>query len=540
MDVYETDMPQSHPFIRDYLKNIEQACSFFDYRISDNDFRQRYKELKDRSFDKDGLYQHLYTYNKSFVYHEKALEELEKLKNPNAVMVVAGQQAGLVTGPLYTISKAVTALKEAKKQEQLLGVPVLPLFWIAGEDHDWEEVNHVFLPGEEAPKKYTYKGGYYPGAPISKQPIEEEAFEKWWYKVTECLPETNHTEEIYYTLRNLANRSFTFTDFFGEVMRWLFRDSGLILMDADHPEIRNLEKETLASLLKEYKEVKEAVQQGKKNRENLDYPLPEGLPQEGIHLFYHYRRQRHLLYERDDVSFTDKTGNAVFYKNELLDHLADSPNSFSTNVFTRPLVQEKLLPVLSFAAGPGEINYWSLLKPLFHRFAVKVPPIQPRMEFTIVPRNIQSILQKENLSVRQILLGEADKKIQEVKEKAKQVDGKQLAENLLSNIANHHKTMREEWKKLNPSEESYGDKNWYKLQSTVLNFAKKIDSYQEGQEECRLQKLRITTQLLFPFARSQERVINIIYFINEYGSDLVTGINALYLQMNKRHKIIYL
>ncbi|WP_158735459.1 bacillithiol biosynthesis cysteine-adding enzyme BshC [Alteribacillus sp. YIM 98480] len=540
MDVFESYFPHPNAFVKDYKENIEQAASFFDYGLSDDEIHRRSKELKERSFDKKALYHHLHTYNSSFLYNEKALEEIEKLKDSNAVMVVTGQQAGLAAGPLYTISKAITTLKQAQKQEKHLGIPVLPVFWIAGEDHDWEEVNHIFLPGSTSLKKFTYKGPFRPGVPVSEQTIEEDAIIKWWIELKEYLPETNHTKGIYYTLKKLAGRSYYYTDFFGEVMRWLFRDTGLIMLDAHNPNLRALEKDTFASLIKNHKTVQEAVEYGRKNREAAEYPLPEGLPQEGVHLFYHYRSQRHLLFERDSQSFTDKKGRAVFYKEELLDSLSSSPVSFSANVFTRPLVQEKLLPVLTFIAGPGEINYWSMLQPLFHSFHVKVPPVYPRYEFTFIPRRIQSILRHENLSAIQFLNGEADKIINRLQERAKKVDGGHMADVLLSEISPYHAKMREEWERLNPSEKSFGDKNWSLLKKNIMDLAKKIDGFQENQEQCRLQKIRKTAQLLCPLNRPQERVFNILYFVNKSGDDFVSRLNTLEFSETVSHKIINL
>ncbi|SDG94825.1 bacillithiol biosynthesis cysteine-adding enzyme BshC [Alteribacillus persepolensis] len=540
MHIDEINISHTNPFVQAYKEKKREAMAFFDYGTSDTEIKKRYDAIKERSFNREALYAHLYQYNQRFLFCDNALRELKKLPNSDSVMVVAGQQAGLATGPMYTITKAVTVVKEAERLEKILGVPVLPVFWIAGEDHDWEEVNHIILPGSQHPTRVTYKGTYYKGASVSEQSMDETAWESWWEMVLTYLEETPYTREIYEKLRMFVKRAATFTDFFGEVMRWLFRDTGLVMLDAHHPDIRQLEKGFFQELITDNDILRTAAEGGMKQRECSDYTLPAGLPRGSAHLFYHHHRQRHLLYPAEDGGFTVKNGHVYFSKKELLDMLQASPHVFSTNVLTRPLMQEKLLPVAAFVAGPGEIDYWSVLYEVFHRWNVMVPPVLPRFEWTLVPRHVQSYVDKEGLTAQDILTGKIDEIMHQILKETKQVDGKKLGEDMLANMAADHQKMQQAWEALNPAESRFAATNWHLLEKTVMTFANKIDGFQKKQEECRLQKLRKSKQLLYPDGKPQERVYNILYFLNQYGSDFVMSLNALSFSGRGAHKLISL
>ncbi|SFE41134.1 bacillithiol biosynthesis cysteine-adding enzyme BshC [Alteribacillus iranensis] len=543
MEVLHKNRLHVDSFVRDYLNREKESASFFDYGFTPEEINRRFLEIdkKKDMYQKAALKKHLSTYNQSFLYHKDALVELDKLDDDRAVMVVGGQQAGLLTGPFYTISKAITIIKEAKKQEEWLQVPVIPVFWIAGEDHDWEEINHIYLPGNETVNKYTYEGVWKPGASVSEQDIDEETFEHWWETILHACGETEYTSDIYKIVRHLADRSRTFSDFFGETMRWLFRGTGLVMLDAHSPELRKLESHTFSELFSRQFEVQEAVNKGITRRKQSTYHVPQGLPeQDSIHLFYHKSMERTLLYSYDDGHVADKNHKHLFNKGDVLNEIHTSPERFSTNVFTRPIVQEKLLPVLSFVAGPGEINYWSLLQPLFHMTSSKVPPVLPRFEFTCLSRDVQSIMEREKLSIDECLEGNILNKVEAILQHAKKVNGHQMYENVLDSMENGHMAMREAWKSLAPSEESYGETNWHIVKSELKKFANKIDTFQEKQEQERVKRLMKVHHFIRPKEKPQERVLNVIWFINRYGSDFVWELLDQDVERNRPHIVVKL
>src|SRR5690625_1562886 len=141
--------------INDYRNNNNNIMQYFDYSPF-HDYEKRVNDLQNRLFKREQLTDVLFTMNKSWDAPQTTFDNIEKLKNNNSVVVIGGQQAGLLTGPLYTINKIISIIQFAKQKEKELGIPVIPVFWIAGEDHDFDEINHVFLPNHGEMEKYKH------------------------------------------------------------------------------------------------------------------------------------------------------------------------------------------------------------------------------------------------------------------------------------------------------------------------------------------------------------------------------------------------
>ena len=145
MDLESLNIPAINQFASKYLNQEEPVTSFFHYNINmPSVYQERMKDLHSRQFPREGLTKCISSYMEGLPSSDKVEESLGKLRN-NAVTVVAGQQAGLMTGPLYTIHKIISVIQLARQQEAELKHPVVPVFWIAGEDHDYQEVNHIFV-----------------------------------------------------------------------------------------------------------------------------------------------------------------------------------------------------------------------------------------------------------------------------------------------------------------------------------------------------------------------------------------------------------
>ncbi|MFB5660665.1 bacillithiol biosynthesis cysteine-adding enzyme BshC [Alteribacillus sp. HJP-4] len=540
MEVIEEYIASSIPLTKDYINNREKAAALFDYGTKEKDFLRRYQELSQRSFDRKALYHHLKKYNQNLYYSIGALDELNKLKRPETVFVVTGQQAGLLTGPVYTISKAITVIKEAKVREQQLGVPVIPLFWIAGEDHDLDEVNHVYLPGDQKPVKKTFKSRQLPQASVSDQPISNHDLKHWLKEVFALLPETEHTMNISNTIDMLASRSTTLTAFFAEMMRWIFRDSGLVMLDSHHPELRELEKDVFYAIIDDNYKVRKELKNGSIAREQAGYPLLGGIDLECAHFFFHENRQRSLMYERPIEKYMDKKGVFTYSKGRLLDAVRTKPSLFSANVLTRPLIQDSIIPVLSYIGGPGEINYWSVLKPLFHHFHMKMPPLLGRMEFTFVPRTAEAALQKERVEIQQIVTEGAASPLAKARRRGIQSDGNELAAAAINALRPHHQKLSEALRGTAPGEESFSENHWKRMVYELERFGNRINKHQENKNLASIKRIEKAAQFLRPFGQPQERIYCIIVFLNLYGSHFAAELLSQDITANNRHKTIIL
>ena len=157
MEMLNLSLPAANRFATDYLTGSPGLQSFFHYNFNEkNAYIHRLDELKNRSFMRHELADHIQSFMSSYANSEKITDNINKLRKEDSVAVIGGQQAGILTGPLYTIHKVISIIKLAEQKEAELGVPVVPVFWIAGEDHDYQEVNHVYVMKDNKQEKWVY------------------------------------------------------------------------------------------------------------------------------------------------------------------------------------------------------------------------------------------------------------------------------------------------------------------------------------------------------------------------------------------------
>lgn len=147
---------QAQPFIDKYIAADKKIMEFYDYPVNEEGLEERLKELRTRDFNREQLVDSLTKFNEKFTNCERTFHQIHKLNDERSVVVVGGQQAGLLTGPVYTINKIISILHEANRLEETLHIPVVPVFWIAGEDHDIDEVNHLHVHNGADVKKFFF------------------------------------------------------------------------------------------------------------------------------------------------------------------------------------------------------------------------------------------------------------------------------------------------------------------------------------------------------------------------------------------------
>ncbi|RKJ08307.1 bacillithiol biosynthesis BshC, partial [Butyricicoccus sp. 1XD8-22] len=143
MELEQMSLPVNNKLLSAYWSGSEKLHTFFEYKLHDTAFHKRAQYLKNMHYNTNELSNIIRSFMEPFGLSPKVNEHLSHLAD-GAKVIVGGQQAGILTGPLYSIHKAITVILLAKEQSEKLGEKILPLFWIAGEDHDLEEINHTY------------------------------------------------------------------------------------------------------------------------------------------------------------------------------------------------------------------------------------------------------------------------------------------------------------------------------------------------------------------------------------------------------------
>ncbi|MCM3787663.1 bacillithiol biosynthesis cysteine-adding enzyme BshC [Domibacillus indicus] len=391
MEQKRISVPALTPFAREYISGSKQAGGFFDYDpFSQQSFQQRSEEVRTRMFKRKELAGIIRNYMAPHHVTVQTEHSLQKLEDPESVVVIGGQQAGLLTGPLYSIHKIISILHLAREQEEQLGIPVVPVFWIAGEDHDLLEINHVFVEKNGSMQKIGYPERFVKKQAASSTVYDQEQMLGWVASVFACLKETHYTNQLLHDVKKAVKASRTFTDFFAFLTGSFFAKHGLLLIDAADPELRKLEAPFFKRLIVESGPIAEAVHSTQQDLEQAGFTPAIEMSGQPANLFLIEEEERHLL-EREGALFISKSGRS-YTEGDLLQLLETSPESFSNNVVTRPLMQEWLFPTLAFIAGPGEIAYWAELKGAFEYIGLTMPLIMPRLNITIVDRTVAEIV----------------------------------------------------------------------------------------------------------------------------------------------------
>src|SRR5690625_2834604 len=208
------------------------------------------------------------------------------------------------------------------------------------------------------------------------------------------MNETAYTKELYTAIERCLQQSETYVDFFSQLIFALFAEEGLVLVDSQHPHIRQLQGDYFKQMITKQEEVSTSVYESLQTLEYIGYPIALDADGENSHLFYHVDGERILLYRTSDGKWMGKQAEVVLTTEELLETAKENPERLSNNVVTRPIMQELLFPTLSFIGGDGEISYWAVLKKAFHIFDINMPPVLPRLSFTYIDARTNRMLEE--------------------------------------------------------------------------------------------------------------------------------------------------
>lgn len=539
MQLTELSIRSQNLFIRDYIEEKKEMTAFFDYDIhSEHTWKKRYDDLMERSFPREALADYMSAYHAKF--DSAAMREnIEKIRDERSVMVVGGQQAGLLAGPLYTIHKIISIIQFAKEKESALGVPVIPVFWVAGEDHDVDEINFVYTSGEKGPVKQKLPLHHVKKTAAKRTPLHQEKTERWLRDVFSTYEESAYTNDLFDQLLRCLRKSETFTDFFEWIVCDLFEEDGLLLLNSGDFGVKPLER----TLFKQIVESSDAIVARLNNTQAaMKQAGYQPIIEAGDHqanLFYEYDDERFLI-EKENGQFSISEVGLTWTKDELLQEVEEHPERFSNNVVTRPLMQEALLPTLAFMAGHGEVNYWGELKGIFEYFDVKMAPVLPRLHVTILERHIDKKLPIRELSVEEVLTKGVKEKKDAHFQQSLPDSFVQSVQHAKRELANVHEAMRQEALEIEPSFEQLLDKNAKFIEDQLQFVYQKVAKRVEEKEGYILRDFERIENSLKPLEAPQERIWNIMYFLNKYGPEFFKTFKNLPFSFQNKQQIVKL
>ncbi|MWV45241.1 bacillithiol biosynthesis cysteine-adding enzyme BshC [Paenibacillus sp. HJL G12] len=541
MNVVSDSLKSGSALADDYINRFSQVQDLYgdDFRREES-WSNRAAWLSDSEgtrVDRKALVDCLRQYNSKHNDHKEVHNSLDLLAQTSTLAVVGGQQSGLFTGSLLVVYKALTIILAAREAQEKLQRPVVPVFWIAGEDHDWDEVNHTYVMTPEL-QVARIKMDAVPGpkSSVSHIRVSPEQWKQALGHLAALLPDSVNKPEIMQLLNQAAEESGNLSDAFAKLLGILFGELGLILLDSADPDLRQLEVPIFERIIQQNDELGQTYQASASRITGQGYQLQADVAEDGANLFYIYEGNR-LLLQKQQGNFVDRKGVVNFTKDELLTELRDHPEKFSNNVLTRPLMQESLLPVLGTVLGQGEISYWAITKDAFPALGLKMPILLPRMSFTLVNGTLRKYMEHFGLSFQDVQHRFDDARRNWLNaETGLHVDPK--FEETRSAFEKLYEPLIRELGTIQPGLIPLGEKNKDKILEQISYLERKTKQALEKQHEAALRQWEQIYVSLFPMGKPQERVYNIFYYINRYGFSWIHDILESCKSYTPEHQII--
>ena len=331
---------------------------------------------------------------------ERTLANIDRLKQ-GAVAAVTGQQVGLFGGPLFSIFKALSAVKLAA-EARAAGVDCVPIFWLATEDHDLAEVNHVSLAATHGPPERVAVETH--GVPDA--PVGTIAFGLEIEPVVERAASLLGESEVTAWLRESYRQGETLGSGFARLLARLFADWGVILLDPADKEFHALARPLFRESIERAPELDEALLTRGKAIEAAGYHQQVKVTAATTLLFEVKNGARTAMRRKGNGNGAEfLSGHEKLSKHQLLDRIDEAPENFNPNVLFRPVVQDFLLPTLVYTGGAAEVAYFAQVGIVYEKLLGRVTPVLPRFSATLLEPKAERVLNRYKLTLPDVLSG---------------------------------------------------------------------------------------------------------------------------------------
>jgi bacillithiol biosynthesis cysteine-adding enzyme BshC len=457
--------------------------------------------------------------NRAWGTSAKTLANIERLKH-GALTAVTGQQVGLFGGPLFSIFKALTAVKLAE-EATAAGVDCVPIFWLATEDHDLAEVNHVALISNDSlPEKLAVESRGVTDAPVGAVKFGPEIG-----PVVERAANLLGDSEVTTWLREAYRPGESLGSAFALLFARMLADWGVILLDPADKDFHDLAKPLFRAAIERASELDEGLLERGKTIEAAGYHQQVKVTTATTLLFEVKNGARTVVRRRNhgENGGDFAIGEERISPQALLERIEQTPENFNPTVLLRPVVQDYLLPTLVYTGGAAEVAYFAQVAVVYEKLLGRVTPILPRFSATLLEQKADRILTRYELGLPDVLQG--PEKVRDA------IAARSLPGDLQSRFSEAHASVE---KSMAALRESIG-----RLDSTLVDTAESTRDSMTHQIDrlkarvSRAEQLRnevITrhadalSNALFPNKALQEREIAGVSFVARYGAELLANL----------------
>jgi bacillithiol biosynthesis cysteine-adding enzyme BshC len=519
-------LPRQTRLFLDYAASREPMAPFFASTPWSQQWRNSapQQDARLRGAVADALRQQ----NVSWGAGAKVLENIERLRN-GAGAVVTGQQVALFGGPLFTILKAATIIQRAKV------AGAVPVFWLATEDHDLAEADHVTLPARHALHTLRLeRSTAHAGQPVGPLPLGEQVT-----AVIDRAAELIGGTPEFDLLASSYTPDATFASAFARLVAGVFAEHGLVVIDASTRAFHALGAPVLRSAIEHAADLETALHQ----RDLL-------LAERGYHAQVLVAAGSSLLFLMDEESGARLplrrkngswiAGKATYFTEDLLRILDETPERLSPNALLRPVFQDYVLPTMATIGGPAEVAYFAQSQVVYETILGRTTPIFPRLSATLIEPAIAKVMAQHDLSLADILENHPDELAHRLGARAIPIEGKKRLAATGNALEAELEALLAWTESLDAGLGRAAGVAASKMRYQMNRLRRLAANYQLQQEASIRRHIDTLSFNLFPDRHPQERVIGGIAYLSRYGTGLVDTLVEQATQDCPGHKAIWL
>lgn len=487
-----------------------------DPRSSDA-WRETYERVRQRGRARSELADVLTAQQISRAAPANARQNASRLADAATVAVVTGQQAGLFGGPLFTLLKALNAIQLARRAEAALEVPVVPVFWVDAEDHDWEEIaSATVLDRDLHPQTITLPA--VPGAgevPVAGLRLDERISE-CLSSLASALPDTDFSDWIMSPLRQAYTPGRGVAEAFARFLESLLGTHGLVVCDSSDPAMKPLVAGVFAREIASPGRTT-ALARAAGNELAARGHAPQVTPQpDALALLALDGARRPIRREGDQFVAGERTWRAE----DLARDAASNPQRFSPNVLLRPIVQDTIFPTICYVAGPNELAYLGQLRQVYEHFGVPMPLIHPRATATLVDSATARFLSRYDVPLEN-LQPQDEGALNRLLEAQLPADVDAAFEHAGDAVRRTMHEVIDVVPRVDPTLAGAARTTLGRLEHELQTLRGKVVQAAKRRDETLRRQFRRAQMQTFPLGHPQERTVASVYFLDVYGPALI-------------------
>jgi bacillithiol biosynthesis cysteine-adding enzyme BshC len=505
------EVPHTTRLFADYLGHSSNLRSFYPSLDSHRNLASLAPSINYPAATREAVASALNRQNRTFGASQQTIANIDRLRQ-GAYAVVSGQQVGLFGGPLLAILKAAHAVRLARDLTQQ-GTDTIPVFWMASEDHDLAEVNHVFLPKTDYTlQRLTAETSGITGAPMSDLKFTPQ-IEQVMHEAAELLGDTAVTD----ILRETYRAGETVSAAFGKLFARLFAAHGLVLLDPADAELHRIAAPLFRRAVGEAAEIARALQDRGKALEHAGYHEQVKVSVGSVLLFAIQDGAR-VAIQRQNSHFS--IGKEKLTQEELLARIEAEPETFNANVLLRPVIQDTLLPTLAYIGGPAEVAYFAQGSVVYERLLGRATPILPRFSATIIEPKIEKLLQRYDLSFDDLYHG-SDALAEKLAQRTLPAELDEEFRTALATVTSTMHELQAALQQLDPTLVEASERATSKMRYQVGRLHRRAARAALRRTHILSQHANLIISALYPEKELQERTVGAVYFVAKYGLELI-------------------